>query len=283
MTEPSSLQSAELVNRSALQAGLEDSAGFRIGRVTRVDDPTITVAIGGTNTLVAATYLTSYIPILGENVVLGRFGASWIALGGQSVVPPNNPVLNYSFETDPLTTSPPSNWAYLNDAGLPGAPIFKTDFAIPMIDGSQCANTNGFAVASAFQQIAYSTAIPVAPGETWSASAYTTWYTQDSTTGGNIELWLFWSTLASDTPTIALLGDATRSHSINLTFAGGAPSPNWVLLRHDSGIPEGARVPATRNWLRVGLVANMVKNIDVFWDRVVARKILNADGSVFSG
>lgn len=63
-------------------ASTADMTGIRIGKVTAYTAGSITVAISGTDTLVNATYLSSYFPTIGDNVAVLRYDATWIVLGG---------------------------------------------------------------------------------------------------------------------------------------------------------------------------------------------------------
>jgi hypothetical protein len=181
-------------------------------------------------------------------------------------------VLNYSFEDDQaFFVSPPSAWNFVNDGAQPGAPIVKTDFPIPTIDGMFCANVNGIAETQ-WRQILYSSPIQVAPGEHWSASTYVSWYADDSTAFGTVDLYLFWHANESDVPTIASLGVPASQELLYEIFTDGGSLSFWILMTQDQGF-EAPEVPAGIGWMRVGLVTFITGNTDVFFDRVIARRI----------
>lgn len=59
-----------------------DASGVRVGKVTAYTAGSITVAISGSDTLVNASYLSSYFPNVGDNVIVLKNDTSWVVLGG---------------------------------------------------------------------------------------------------------------------------------------------------------------------------------------------------------
>jgi len=101
-----------------------DQTGVRIGVVTAFD-PTgaITVTISGTSTLAQATYLSSYVPSVGDQVAVIKSGASWLVLGTMGKTTSRLlPVVGYE-ATNGNISLPTATYGDLDSPANPGPSI----------------------------------------------------------------------------------------------------------------------------------------------------------------
>lgn len=283
MVDPTSLQDPALSVNTRLSEQVNDAAVVRIGRVTHYDAANITVAISGSDTLINAAYLLNqYQPVLGDVVVVLKSGASWVVLGALSGIPSDNVVKSPSFE-DGVVGSVPTNWTVYHQSGTDTAVVTtqKSSSVGFDIDGSRVMRVQLNPTIAAFgNSVDYvtSASIPVTPNETWAASAFAIATTATLT---------FWSVSAAVVLTwYASMGDAYPSTSAADSFVTDANmtgGPHWIRLRGLGGSSRGIIVPSTARAMRVALrsviFGDPSNEVDLYWDRVVASKIFNADGT----
>ena len=264
---------AERDMASRFAAGIPDAAVMRIGRVTRYDAASITVAIADSDALVDAAYLPSYEPILGELAVVLKQGSQWVVLGGLAGMPPDNVIENPSFEADPDGTSPPTGWN-VHHVGGPSATAtatvqVQTQFGSMVVDGRQVLEVGLGVVGVAITYVS-SSPIPVEPGQAWAAAAYwASFVANGGAQPSDVELLLTWYANSSDTyPTTA-----AADTSIAILGTPQGDSARWILLRPVFGI-HGATVPAGASFMRVSL-RTVLRDGDsyIWWDRIVARRL----------
>lgn len=274
-----------------------DSVTVRQGRVISYSASSITVAISGSPVLVNASYLSSYTPVPGDLVTVLKVGASWVVLGTFMDMPDNNLLQNGSFElaTNAFgTTGNLTPWEFVvlqNAAGTPTVTAVRVDATIipngQLVAGNYAARieilTNGTGTNS--EALLRSEAIPVVPGET---------YVAVGSRSLDIEI-LNLKVVGGGT---AAFLPQTQSF-IGVYFYTGqtqaepAPNQNFVSAFQDAphGTETGwsliqtppAVVPTGMSWARVALdfwVSDTDNNTyRCMWDRVILRKIINADGS----
>lgn len=265
---------------------------IRLGIIVQTDAASVRVAVSGSPVLQDAAFVLSphYIPVIGDTVVLLRYGASWLCIGATSLPPADNLVYNGSFEIAPHPGDPPDGWTLMNvqtDA-TSSFSVFQAHINIPgfEIDGDWCMTMSfvspdptGITLESEWYM--YSQPIPVIPGESYSASAYfqAIWNNFTAPLSDlNISLDMGWYANATTTTPLSVSGGLNRS---------GWVTPDWMKLTSEAQ-PSGFRVPNNANYMRMHLwhrvtlfqwaPAAIIGSMA--WDRVVVRKILNADGSI---
>lgn len=261
--------------------------GLRVGVVTRFDSSAITVRISGADTLVDATYLSSYTPVLGDIVAVQHQGATWLVLGGFAGMPADNPVVNPSFE-DGTSGGAVPNWTNYHNAGTSTiiATVETTDLtgasSIRPVDGAKAMRifvsaAIGAGLDTSFEYTS-SEPIPVVPGEKWSASGYMIGGHNTNTSDGLSAagaILLTWYAASTDTyPTTSAADSLAGTPYTPLT-------PPWIIV-NTPGEDGGIEVPAGANFMRVTLntgfaveKAALTSNgvFSVYWDRIVARHI----------
>ncbi len=255
---------------SIAQAGKGGGATMRTARVTALDYATITLDVGG-GELVAAPYLDSYVPILGDYVQVLQAGAVSLILGRVSGSPADNLLLNPGFEADPPgtdTTTGITGWSKYLDPGSPADAdvLVDTVSGWGSADGTQWLELNYNGAGAYVVVSVLSEAIPVNPDERFTAAARATMHTEDET-GSNATLYLTWYADVGDTYPTTVAAD-TEIQTAEFPIGG---IPGWVLLRQLTG--SGYPVPAGARAMRVRLKTLMRVDGSAFWDSVVARKI----------
>lgn len=283
VTGPTTLDDPERVSRSRLTESTDDATVLRVGRVTRFDAARIVVELSGSNALVDAAYLFGqYNPALGDIVVVLKSGASWVVLGTLSGNPSDNVVLNPSFE-EGILGDVPTNWTLYHDptsvatADVDGQPaIFGQELDGPTWLESRLTVPVG---AGAYFSADYvlSAPIPVAEGQTWSASAYCLGFALSNPDGVEsvAAVILTWYSRETDVyPNTVAPDTFTNSSTVPLTLP-------WIRLRAP-GDSAGTPVPTGANFLRVGLFsilwvdrdeAVVGNEVRIMFDHVIGRRI----------
>lgn len=267
-----------LPNEISISDTENPAAEIRIGRVIAYDAGAITIAVSGSGVLVNASYLIGqYQPALGDNVVLGRQGNQWIALGTPSDNPADNQVVNPSFENGTLTAIP-DNWTLYHDpastesanVGLSAAPAgWQIDGPL-VVEFFLDATPPGTSI-----DYLSSDAVPVVSGQRWAASAFVV---GNSLSGppcvrGQASLLLTWYADGADTYPTVVQTDVVAVANI-------PPTLPWLFLRNSSGGSSGVPVPDGVSHVRVTLL-NSVEHVScatnlslsTYWDRVTLRQV----------
>lgn len=272
-----------------------------LGTIVSFTSASLQVAVKGTPVLQNAAYLLAphYKPCMGDTVVLLRFGGSWLCLGATSLPPADNVVYNGSFELatggvipQSFVTSP-DGWQTVvtqPDAGTPSA-LWQahTDIQGGEIDGNwvlEFSFVGGPAPGVATYQSRWniiSNPVPVVPGETFAGYAY-----------GRVAWDDFSAPLSQLTMSCDIAFFANSTTLTPLSIAGGqnifmstSVANDWTQLLNIQQ-PRGAVAPASAQFMRVQLwhqveyqfYAPQIPTGSIAWDRVVIRKIYNADGSL---
>lgn len=250
-------------------AGQVGGASLRTGRVVALATTTITVDIGGGQT-VAMPYASGYTPVLGDTVQVIQQGAVSFVIGASAGLPSDNAVANPSFELDAAFSTTVTAWTkYVQTAG--GAVRISTADTWNQIDGNQMLEfSQGTSGTSDTAMI--SDPITVHPGERWAAAVFWQGYADGSATGGAmvppvVSLTLTWFV---DTTTAY----PTTSAADTLVMSAAAPfgaMNNWVLLRDQTG--TGTTVPPGITVMRIKLEVVFDSSGVAWFDRVIARKL----------
>lgn len=278
-----------------LGQGVSDAVVMRVGRVTGYDARNITIAINGTDTLVNAAYLDSYQPVLGDIVAVLKNGASWVVLGATSrSLDTTNVVVNPSFEGD-AQGAMAASWGWYHD------PASSTDSTSVQVSGNNgvqpydgrqsltvfVSHSVAAGVRTSIDQL-YSAPFSVKEGETWAAAARFLFDAGPSLSfipaqGQQLSVFIAWFAGNADVPPNQL--DQTFANNVtNLDSTG----TSWSLLpayapQQGNQVPAGAHFGRVVLSSRVNIQSNNNVTGTVMWDSVVARKIRNADGTVFTG
>ncbi|HET9866604.1 MAG TPA: hypothetical protein VFQ06_04880 [Nitrospira sp.] len=257
----------------------ENAGAFmRIGRVISYDAGSITIAISGSGVLTNASYLIGqYEPALGDNVVIERQGNQWVALGTLSANPPDNRVVNPSFEDGTLTAIPDFWTLYHDPASTESANVGVS--ALPagwQIDGPRAVEffLDSSPPGTSIDYLS-SDAVPVSLGQRWAASAYVV---GNSLSGppcvrGQASLLLTWYADGADVYPTVVQQDVVAVANI-------APTLPWIYLRNSSGGTNGVPVPEGVSHVRVTLL-NSVEHVScatnlslsTYWDRIILRQV----------
>lgn len=249
---------------------------MRIGVVTGYLDGSLTVAISGSDVLVDASYMRGItLPAMGEKVVVLRQASQWVVLGALSPRPAENPVLNASFEDDPVGAGLPSSWFTWDD----GAATTRSTFLLPHPMREDGQKALGVRFAGPGIAANYMSSVPIAcePGEFWAASAQACYFADPlvtTTAVGYTSAQVYLAFYPNDTdvyPTFPLAISALDDS------VPASPAPIWFqpVTAYDGA--SGCEVPVGATHLRVTLrsVINCVATHAGFmlWDRVVARRL----------
>jgi len=249
------------LSRAVARAGQTSSSQIRTGMVLDYNQGAVTVRLAG-GAVQDFPYVRNYLPLIGEEVLLAANGSAWVVVDGLAGMPPDNPVLNAGFED--ATTAP---WG---KADLGGATTLSQTEPDPAIEGATCAFLDSSTAST--DTVVYSGAIPVTPGEGWTADCAV----RTEVPGGvdaTAELLLTW--YANSTNVYPTTSASDSSISIQ-----SMPSPSsWTLLRRPPR-PSGApaqwvpTVPLAAAYMRVAVrcTASAAATPCAFLiDRVVAR------------
>ena len=161
-------------------AGVGDAdSQVRLGQVVAYTSSLISVRLSG-GAVEGFPYQSTYRPIVGETTVLVRQGSGWLVTGGLNAMPPDNPVVNGSFEAGSSGAGAPG-WGVYHDPGSSFATTFVTNEWLagaglpPPSDGGKYAQLTASVSPGAGVDLSddyvYSSPIPVAAGQRWAASA----------------------------------------------------------------------------------------------------------------
>lgn len=248
---------------------------IRVGKVISYNSGTITLLVGGAQ-IPGCAYISTYLPVLGDYVIAGHQSSQWIVLGQIFANPATNAVQNPSFEAGALGAGAPFLWGTYHFAGTSVA-SYNT---VTMIDGTQLDGPQAMQVflpnssATGSKDYAYSSPIPVVPGEVWSVYSW-------------VQCWSGWpaDSYAVCTAFATWYADNTSVYPNTVAADSGnfAPIVNpyqvWQRLPVQT---NGLTVPAGATYMRVALYSNITAktgDVNVYWDHVVAIKIKNADGT----
>lgn len=245
-------------------AGSSGGASLRTGRVLGIGAATVTVDIGG-GQLVSMPYLDTYLPVLGDRIQAIQHGSVCVILGAVAGMPDDNILVNPSFERDAPGTAPTSWTTYLEPTSI-GTATALTQLAtgwggrggIKWLEITHGGSGTATITVS-------SEAIPVQPGQAWTASAAMSASASDA--GANqaaIALFLaFFPTSGTNYP--AGLISASR-----IQLLAGPTGPQWVTMRDIGG--TGTVVPGGATAMRVLLQTTLLSEA-VYWDRVICRRL----------
>lgn len=243
-----------------------ESARLRTGRVVALNGASLTIDLGG-GQLVDMPALASYIPVLGDTVLIQQQGPLVVVLGVTTAMPPDNPLRNPSFEDDLPGSGGATGWTFVADpvASSPITPTTKTATQWGAAHGSQWLELASGTVAGDGLVHVISDPIPVTAGQRWTAAAYVT----SAGNASNIAtLRMAWFTTATGLYPAA----HTAETLVNAAeFLPGGVYPQWLILRQNTG--AGTGVPTLATYMRVVL---SVEIFDVGWvyiDAVTARQL----------
>lgn len=246
----------------------DDAAVMRVGRVVRYSSASITVAVNGSDVLVQAPYLPSYVPVLGDNVIIVRTGATWVVLGTLSGNPADNQVFNYSFELDNPGTSPATGWDTYQQLGAASLDVATISNGLE-IDGQQAYRVHATALATSITYIS-SRPIAVVPGQVWAGAAFASVISLSGVLSSLNGALTFYANINDTYPTTS----APSAQFGSLTLKGA--SPTWYPLR-TGGSTGGIVIPDAAAYMRVTLLTqcqpDAAGDVTVYWDRVIARRI----------
>lgn len=240
-------------------------ATLRTGRVLAIGAATVTVDIGG-GQLVDMPYLDGYLPVLGDRVQALQQGAVTVVLDATAGPADDNVLVNPSFELDPPGAAGALSWtAYLEPSSI-GTAAAKTQLATGWggKGGSQWLEITQGGSGAATMTV-YSEAIPVTPGQLWTASAAVSALAAD---GGALQ-----ASMALVLAFFAATGGVYPTNmqsSARIQLLTGPTGPQWVTMRAISG--AGTQVPAGAGAMRV-LLQTTLSSEAVYWDRVVCRRL----------
>lgn len=208
-------------------------------------------------------YLRSYLPILGEQVLLAANGSAWTVIDGLAGMPPENPVVNPGFEA---SGSVATGWSKTD---LAGATTLGVAFADPPAEGVNAGEVSS--VALNVDTVLQSNAIQVQSGDHWSADCLCR-----VGAGGNpgsviMILMLTWYANATN-----LYPTTAAADSIISIQELPTPQNVWSLMRMFPGSNGGFVVPAAASHMRVAIrcQGNDVTQVAPFLvDRVIARDL----------
>lgn len=243
-----------------------EPARLRTGKITELlGAQQVVVDVGG-GELVNMPCL-AVDPILGDNVQIIQQGPVQVVLGRTAPLSGDNILANPSFELDNPGAAP-SSWTKVLGGGSPAVNV-KTDYASGWgsITGERWLELNQQAAGDA-NVFVVSEAIPVQPGELWTAAA---WAINSPLTvdGGFTELLLTWYTTAA----AVYPSTSATDHTIQgITFPPGGAT-TWFVLRELTG--RGVEVPAGVSCMRVVLSTYLSNDLgaNAYWDAVVCRKL----------
>ncbi|UWP85869.1 hypothetical protein [Dactylosporangium fulvum] len=242
-----------------------EPARLRTGRVTKLLGASQVVVDIGRSELVDMPCLTQYEPILGDIVQIIQQGSVQVVLGRTSPIAGDNVLTNPSFELD-SPGSPPSYWTPVISGASSNV---KVDLASGWgsITGTKWLEINQ---QGAGESVVYvvSEAIPVLPGELWTAAG---WVVNSPLTldGGFSEIYLSWYKDPTSMYPSTAVGDTVMQ---GVVFPPGGTC-SWFLLRQLIG--EGAVVPDGVAYMRVVLVSYLADDLgaSAYWDGIVCRKL----------
>lgn len=264
---------------SVIAGAGNSGALMRIGTVRTYDGTSITVDVGG-GSLAAMPYARGYQPILGDLVTCFNQGAVWFCLGAAAGSPPDNAVVNPSFELSAVGSMADGWGAYHDPTSSASASVtVQNVFGSSTVDGQQCLRVGATAVGGTDPQFSfdsiYSSAIPVVPGTQWVAAANV--QRQDDT--------------QSNTPVSVIAGVflswyANQADVYPTTVAPDSPgsivaidnTPGWSLIGAAT-TSTGITVPDGANFMRVVLYSEILFPLSFFatsplyWDLVIAREV----------
>lgn len=236
----------------------EKYSAMRTGTVISVNPFFVMVDVGGT--VIDAAYVTQSRPKLNQLVVVMRQGASWFVIGTSSATGGNG-ILNGSFEivNDAEIIQ---FWNFYNVTNTANWHPVEDDQAVG--DGNTVLEVVP-ATAATSTSIAYSSPMPVVPGQTVELSVYVNGYYPGlnlNTSDGDLRaLWftdaltLYPTTSAADT-VIQAFTNITEIQEGPMTVLTGT-----------------AVVPAATNMMRVGLRSIVADSAGLHWDYATARVI----------
>lgn len=246
-------------------AQANSGATLRTGRVIGAAGTIVTVDIGG-GQVVDMPALAQYEPILGDIVMVQQQGPLTLVLGRTAAIAGDNVLANPSFELDPAGTSGAAHWTFIPDA-VATTPITATTQTATQwgaAHGSQWLELSSSTASGDGIVYAVSEAIPVTPGERWTAAAYTTSAGNQSNIAG---LWLTWYASSTAMYPSTVSADTLISSA---SFPSGV-YPRWLILRELAG--GGTTVPVGVTFMRVVVSAEIFDIGYVYVDAVIARKV----------
>jgi hypothetical protein len=255
------------------QANANTGAMLRTGVLKGITGSTVTVDIAA-GQLVDIPYLSGYTPLLGDVVQVLQYGAVTLCLGGVAGMPDGNVVINPSFELDPPGTTSITGWTFTPDPAYAGSQAhlsYKVDVGSGWgaLDGSQWLeyiyhDDSGTGTGGNGNMIATSSAIPVQPGDVWSAYGYCITL-PDPGPRDYPSLQVSLTFYAS--PTDNYPSTVAESEQ---QYISGATGPLWVPVRAISG--TGTIVPAGATSMRVTLDTTLGSG-SAYWDKIVCVKL----------
>lgn len=254
---------------SLISQALSAGTSMRTGRLVGITGTQVTVDIGG-GQIVAAPYLDSYVPILGDAVqLLMQTPVVWV-IGRTSGLPSDNVLSNPSFEGDAVNTTNPAGWTLWTDPTNSGtfSPRVRDAGAFGTPDGNHfyemyLLNSGSSAAALVSDQI------PVAAGQSWTAAVQWQAYADGVTTPmvpPLVELHLAWQANAGDTYPTKVQEDVLMQ---GVGPFGSMIEWPWLRAAYGTGNP----VPSGASYLRVVLYASLDGSGGAWFDRAICRQV----------
>lgn len=259
---------ASAISAAAQSGGTQ----MRTGVVTSWDTSLISVQVGGTP-LPGMPYAHTYQPILGDIVTVFGSGSVWFCLGAAAGSPPDNVVVNPSFEQGTIGAMP-TGWGNYHLVGS-ATSIVDTEAwtgGVPL-NGVQVLSVAASGSGARFSDdFTYSSPFKVNPGEVWAVAAYAqaqTFSAGDAVIGGVYLTYYANNTDVYPTTSAANSGGA---------FAELGVSASWSLIGSTS--PQGIVIPGGAVYARLTLETQITANAlaaglgpIVNWDGALARKV----------
>lgn len=292
----SAIPGGAVQERIGADTATNDASTIRIGRVVGFDTQSISVLFtSGASYSVFdnIAYVRTYMPQLGDYVMVQKYANQWIVMGPMSYnIAQNNAIRNPSFEGDPVGTGVvPDGWAWYHDAGVSTAnnvTYNTSSYEAGCYDGKVCAyvnvgDTSGIGIKFS-RDYFYSDAIAVNAGEQWMASAGVSFNSGGSSglvnAWGQAQLWLLFYTSPLDAVTASI-----GSWFLN-ERGQSAITPGWFTMTLlSNSASKGVPVPIGANYMRLAMISAVYSSAaanaygSFFYDGMVARKLTNADGT----
>lgn len=282
--------------RAGADQAANDATTIRIGRVVSFDAQNVSVLFtsGASYSIFDnIAYLTTYKPILGDYVMVQKYANQWIVMGPLSYnIAKNNAVRNPSFEGDPVGSNiTPDGWGWLHDAGSSTANNVTYNTAAFVnggYDGAHAAYVNVNDTSGvgnkASRDYFYSDVMAVTAGEQWTAAAGVSFDAGGSSglvnASAQIQLWLLFYTSPLDAVT-ASIGSYFLDQAVQ-----NSTTPGWFTMTLlDNTSTSGVTVPIGANYMRLAMISFVISSASanaygsVYYDGMVARKLVNSDGT----
>lgn len=241
-----------------LSSMIDKYSFMRTGIISSVNPFFALVNIG--ETVIEAAYVKQSRPLENDLVVVMRQGATWFVLGTSSATGGNG-ILNGSFE-EATEFGTPAWWTLYNVTNT--ANFSSVEDLGEAVEGTRVLEVIN-AAAGASTSIAYSSAMPVTPGQTVELSVYVNgYYPGPSINTSDGDLRALWFANTSNAYPTTSAADTVIVSFTNITDVQDAP------MRSLSGT---AVVPAATTAVRVGLRSVLLSGTGLHWEFATARVV----------